>query len=165
MALVGHAFMATFYPWALRWGVTEFTADNDLVRKWHAVVDDFGDLVDDQNEGRQYYTRCGTEPWSDDEHAAWDRWLHDGRRPQAPQPVTVEIVREDDEISLRPLTAIRVSHDERRGLSACYRIDVAGNGDDILYLSQAQLAALLVAAEQLCKPVRTRAPRREKAAA
>lgn len=165
MALVGPAFMATFYPWALRWGVAEFSADSTaIVRKWHAVVDDFGDLVDDRNEGRQYYARSDSEPWSDDEHAAWDRWLHAGRRPPAPQPVTVEIASADEDYWPRPLTEIRVSHDDRRDLSACYRLDVAGN-DEILYLSHAQLAALLVAAEQLCKPVRTRTPRRERAAA
>lgn len=66
-----------------------------------------------------------------------------------PEPVTVEI-REPDEWGD---TELFIGDDARGPVAVpCYRVTT--RGDDMLHLTLAQLAALMVAAQTLCKPAR-----------
>lgn len=127
------------------------------------VQDDFGNLVPLSTDAQARNTIF----WLDDrasvdESAA--QWLADNdsdRRANSrallrPAPITVEIAEPDDFGD----TPIRVGYDPRHVIGApTYRLEIAGA--DPAYITQAQLAALLVAGEALCR--RKRATPRRKA--
>jgi len=143
------------------WHVAVFAADGPLVAFGDYVVDDFGGLEPVSAAGAEANLDHWLSTFCVDEAAtAW--WLqvcddagHAQRARQAarrthdllrPPPITVEVVTEPE----HPLCAasIVVGGDPRLD-APLYSIHVAG--EDPLLLTHAQLAALMLGAQQLCK--------------
>lgn len=143
------------------WHIAVFSVNGPLLTSGDYLVDDFGDLVPISTAGAEANLDHWVSTFTIDV-AATDWWLqacdvagHGQRQRQAelrtrdllrPPPVTVEVVTEPE----HPLcvASILVGADPRLD-APLYSIHV--RGADPLLVTHAQLAALMLGAQQLCK--------------
>lgn len=146
---------------AAMWSLGVFESAGQLITTYCAVVDDFGTLQVLDNQALDRNTAYWISTYAVDA-AATDWWLqscevagHARQQHQAaartrellrPQPVTVEIVTEPP----HPLcVATIVVGDDPRIDAPLYSIHVGR--EEAITITHAQLAALMLAGQQLCK--------------
>jgi hypothetical protein len=134
-----HDTTATLHRWSGQWGVTHWSADNKILRKSHAVHDDFGNLREAPDSP--------LSPWEgmhlDDEMLA-DRRYHELPAPpqQPPSRVTVDVIQSEG----NP-TELHLGHDSAPFGVPLFRIDAGWDGDATI--TRGQLLALVSAAAPL----------------